>query len=78
MKNLKALGLIVAALVLGLAAAAYATGWASRQGGVASNKVVVAAVDIEPGTKINPEMLSTLDWPASAMPPGAFTEIKEL
>lgn len=78
MKNLKALGLIVAALVLGLAAAAYATGWVSRQPGVASNKVVVAAVDIEPGTKINPEMLSTLDWPASAMPPGAFTDIKEL
>jgi pilus assembly protein CpaB len=78
MKNLKALGLILAALVLGLAAAAYATGWVSRQPGVASNKVVVAAVDIEPGSKINAEMLSTLDWPSSAMPPGAFKDVKEL
>jgi pilus assembly protein CpaB len=78
MKNLKALGLILAALVLGLAAAAYATGWVSRQPGVASNKVVVAAVDIEPGSKINAEMLSTLDWPSSAMPPGAFKEVKQL
>lgn len=78
MKNLKALGLILAALVLGLAAAAYATGWVSRQPGVASNKVVVAAVDIEPGSKINAEMLSTIDWPSGAVPQGAFKEIKEL
>jgi pilus assembly protein CpaB len=78
MKNLKALGLILAALFLGLAAAAYATGWVSRQPGIASNKVVVAAVDIEPGSKINAEMLSTLDWPSGAVPPGAFKEVKEL
>jgi pilus assembly protein CpaB len=78
MKNLKAIGLILAALVLGLAAAAYATGWVSRQPGVASNKVVVAAVDIEPGNKINAEMLSTLDWPTGALPQGAFKDVKEL
>jgi pilus assembly protein CpaB len=78
MKNLKAIGLILAALILGLAAAAYATGWVSRQPGVASNKVVVAAVDIEPGNKINTEMLSTLDWPTGAVPQGAFKDIKEL
>jgi pilus assembly protein CpaB len=78
MKNLKAIGLILAALVLGLAAAAYATGWVSRQPGVASNKVIVAAVDIEPGNKINTEMLSTLDWPTGALPQGAFKDAKEL
>jgi pilus assembly protein CpaB len=78
MKNLKALGLILAALVLGLAAAAYANGWVARQPGIASNKVVVAAVDIEPGSKVNPEMLSTLDWPSGGVPPGAFKDIKEL
>jgi pilus assembly protein CpaB len=78
MKNLKAIGLILAALVLGLAAAAYATGWVSRQPGVASNKVIVAAVDIEPGNKINAEMLSTLDWPTGALPQGAFKDAKEL
>ena len=32
-----------------LVAALYAAGWVARQGGVAVNKVVVAAVDIEPG-----------------------------
>jgi pilus assembly protein CpaB len=78
MKNLKALGLILAALVLGLAAAAYATGWVSRQSGLTSNKVVVAAVDIEPGSKINAEMLSSIDWPSGAVPQGAFKEVKDL
>ncbi|MFL6674041.1 MAG: Flp pilus assembly protein CpaB [Massilia sp.] len=78
MKNFKALGLIALALVLGLAAAAYATGWVSRQPGIASNKVVVAAVDIELGSKVNAEMLSTLDWPSGSVPPGGFKETREL
>ena len=78
MKNLKAFGLIFLALVMGLAAAAYATGWVSRQAGIASNKVVVAAVDIELGSKVNAEMLTTLDWPANGLPPGAFKDAKEL
>jgi pilus assembly protein CpaB len=78
MKNLKALGLILIALLIGLAAASYATGWVSRQAGIASNKVVVAAVDIELGSKINAEMLSSVDWPSSATPPGAFKDAKAL
>jgi pilus assembly protein CpaB len=78
MKNLKAIGLLLLALVIGLAAAAYATGMVSRQAGIASNKVVVAAVDIEPGSKINAEMLSTLEWPSSAVPPDGFMDAKVL
>ncbi len=78
MKNLKALALIVFALLVGLAAAAYATGWVSRQAGLASNKVVTAAVDIELGSKITPQMLTTLDWPSGSVPPGAFTDLKAL
>ncbi len=78
MKNLKAFGLIVFALMIGLAAAAYATGWASRQSSVAANKVIVAAVDIELGSKVNAEMLTTVDWPSGSIPAGAFKQGKEL
>jgi pilus assembly protein CpaB len=78
MKNIKAIGLIVFALVIGLAAAVYATGWVSRQAGVASNKIVVAAVDIELGSKVNREMLATVEWPSSSVPAGAFKELTEL
>lgn len=78
MKNIKAIGLLFLALMIGLAAAVYAAGWISRQGNIAANKVVVAAVDIDLGTKINPQMLSTADWPSGSVPAGAFTDITSL
>ncbi len=78
MKNIKAIGLLLLALLIGLVAAVYAAGWVSQQGKVASNKVVIAAVDIELGSKINPQMLSATDWPSGSVPVGAFQEIKDL
>jgi pilus assembly protein CpaB len=78
MRNIKAMGLLILALLTGLAAAVYATGWVSRQGSVPSNKVVVAVVDIELGSKINSQMLSTVDWPSGSVPAGAFNEIKDV
>lgn len=78
MKNVKALVLLLLAVVAGLGAAVYAASWVSGQGTIASNKVVVAAVDIPLGSKINPEMLATTDWPSGSVPPGAFKEIKDL
>ena len=78
MKNIKAIALLALALLTGLAAAVYAAGWASRQGNIASNKVVVATVDIELGSKILPQMLATTDWPAGSIPPGAFNDISAL
>ena len=78
MKNIKAFGLLFLAILIGLAAAVYAGSWAARQGNIDSNKVVVAAVDIELGSKINPQMLTATDWPSGSIPPGAFKDIKEL
>jgi pilus assembly protein CpaB len=78
MKNIKAIGLILLALLTGLAAAVYAAGWISKQGSIASNKVVVAAVDIELGSRVNPQMLTTVDWPSGSVPSGSFSDIKAL
>lgn len=77
MKNLKAIVLIIVALGMGLAAAAYATGWVSRQA-VSANKIVIAAVDIELGARINSQMLTTAEWPTGSVPEGAFTDLKAL
>ncbi len=77
MKNLKAFGLLFVAVLIGLTAAVYAANMATTQT-VASNKVIVAAVDIEPGGKINPQMLTIVDWPAGSMPAGAFKNIKDV
>ena len=78
MKNLKALALLVLAVLFGLAAAYYATVWVSQRGNIASSRVAVAAVDIELGSKINPQMLTMVDWPAGSVPPGAFSDIARL
>lgn len=78
MRNIKAMGLLILALMIGLAAAVYASGWVSRQGNIASNKVVVAVVDIELGSKINAQMLSTTDWPSGSVPVGAFNDLKDV
>lgn len=78
MKNLKGLLLIAIALLTGLAAAAYATGWVAKHAGVTGNKVVVAAVDIELGSRITPEMVALADWPAGSVPPGAFADVKDV
>lgn len=77
MKNLKAFALLFLAVLIGLAAAVYAANMASKQT-LASNKVVVAAVDIDLGGRINPQMLTTMDWPVGSVPAGAFKDISEL
>jgi pilus assembly protein CpaB len=78
MKNLKAIGLMVLAAFIGLAAAVFAARWVAERGNIASTPVVVAAVDISLGSKINPQMITTVDWPAESVPPGAFKDVKEL
>jgi pilus assembly protein CpaB len=74
MKNIKAFALLLVAVVLGLAAAAYANAWIGQYSRVSANKVVVAAVDIPAGGRITPEMLSALDWPSGSLPVGAVTD----
>jgi pilus assembly protein CpaB len=78
MKNIKAIGLLIMALVTGLAAAVYAASWVAQRGSIASTKVVVAAVDIELGSKVNTQMVTDVDWPSSSLPTGAFKDAKEL
>jgi len=78
MKNPKALGMLIVSMILGLVVTAYAVDWVSRKGTIESNKVVVAASDIELGSKLNLQMLTTVDWPSGSIPQGAFTELKDL
>ncbi|MCS0612417.1 Flp pilus assembly protein CpaB [Massilia kyonggiensis] len=74
MKNVKALAMLLLAAILGLAAAVYANNWVGQRSSVAANKVVVATVDIPAGSRLEPEMLTTIDWPASALPTGAVSD----
>jgi pilus assembly protein CpaB len=78
MKNLRAISLMVLAVIAGLGAAVFAASWVAERGNIASSKVVVAAMDIELGSKINPQMLTTVDWPAGSVPQGVFTDMKQV
>lgn len=78
MRNMKAIGLLVLAVITGLAAAVYAASWVAQRGNIASSKVAVAAVDIELGSKINPQMIQLVDWPTGSVPEGAFRDAKDL
>ncbi|MBW8896893.1 MAG: Flp pilus assembly protein CpaB [Massilia sp.] len=74
MKNVKALSMLVVAVVLGLAAALYANTWMGLRSQVSANKIVVSTVEIPAGSRLEPEMLTTIDWPSSALPAGAIAD----
>jgi pilus assembly protein CpaB len=78
MKNARAVAVLAISVVLGLVATAMAVSWVSQKGTVSANKVVVAATDIELGSRLAPQMLAMVDWPSGSMPQGAFKDVKEL
>ncbi|HEV2040100.1 MAG TPA: Flp pilus assembly protein CpaB, partial [Casimicrobiaceae bacterium] len=78
MKNARAVGMLMVSIVLGLAVTALAVMWVAQKGAIASNKVVVAVMDIELGSKLSPQMLTTVDWPSGSVPQGAFADLKNL
>jgi len=78
MKNARAIWMLIIAVILGLVATALAVGWVSQKGATASTKVVVATMDIELGSRLSPQMLTTIDWPSSSMPQGAISDLRSL
>jgi len=78
MRNTRALMMMAIAVILAFAAVIVAARWIGEQAQGNSGKIAVALVDIGLGARINPEMVRMVDWPSSAMPPGAFIDPKEL
>lgn len=78
MKNTRAIVMIVVSVVIGLAAVVLASRWVAQQAAVATNKVVVAARDVDLGTRLTPEMLKLVEWPSGSIPPGAIQDTNTL
>jgi len=78
MRNPKAAVMLILSVVIGLGATIVATGWIAQQGQVASSKIVVAAGDIQLGSRLNSQMLKMVDWPSGSIPPGAITKAEPL
>lgn len=56
----------------------FASDWLSKQGDIATAKVVVAKTEVAPGTPVTPEVISLADWPRTSVPKGAFSEAAQL
>lgn len=78
MRNPKAVAMLILSVVIGLGAAFFAAGWVSQQTAIGSNKVVVAAVDIDLGSPLNRQMLTEAEWPSGSTPVGAFRDAASL
>ncbi|WP_198019601.1 Flp pilus assembly protein CpaB [Pseudogulbenkiania sp. MAI-1] len=70
--------MIVVSVIVGLVAVVMASQWINQQANVAAQKVVVASVDVDLGSKLTPEMLRTVDWPSGSIPQGAILDPKAL
>lgn len=78
MRNPKAIAMLVLSVVIGLGATVVAAGWIAQKGQVASSQVVVAAGDIQLGSRLNAQMLKSVEWPSGSIPPGAVTKAELL
>ncbi|MES2114225.1 MAG: Flp pilus assembly protein CpaB [Pseudomonadota bacterium] len=76
MRNTRAIIMMLVAIVLAFGAVLVAAQWINKQSSTNTQKVAVALVDIPLGSRINAEMVRLVDWPAAAMPPGAFNDPK--
>ena len=77
MRGTRGLFMLLIALVAGGAAVMFASRWmqAQAKGG---GQVAVAAVDVELGGRLTPEMLRMVEWPAGNVPSGACQAVSAL
>jgi pilus assembly protein CpaB len=77
MKGTRGLVMLFIALLAGGAAVVFASRWIQSQA-ADTGQIAVAAVDVELGARLSPEMLKLVAWPSGSVPPGAFKELQEL
>lgn len=78
MKNLRAVTMLLIAVVLGLAAVVLASRWLLDKSAAGTARIVVAAADVNLGQRLAPEMLVLAEWPANGLPQGALLDPAKL
>ena len=76
--NTKAVAMMGASVLFGLAAVALAARYAPARTNGAETKVVVAASDLPPGTRLAAEHLMHADWPRGSAMNGHFSDMKAI
>lgn len=78
MKNTRAILMIGISILAALAAVVLASRWITQQSSLNTNQVAVAAVDINLGTRLTPDMVRLTDWPAGSIQKDSFKDPKAL
>lgn len=78
MRNMRALVMIGISLIAGIAAMVLALQWLTQQSTVATDRIAVAAVDMDVGQAISAQQVRLVEWPAAGVPSGAFKTLEEL
>jgi pilus assembly protein CpaB len=77
-KNKRAVGMLALAVMFGLVAVALASRWLLDQNAAGSNRIVVAATDVNIGQRLTGDMLTMAEWPVASRPQGAFADPSKL
>lgn len=78
MKNTRSIVMLIIALLAGLVAVVLAVKWLQQQKDHSGGKIAVTTTDIQLGSRITPEFMQMVDWPAGSVPAGAFSDAKLL
>lgn len=78
MRNARGIGMIIVSLLLGVAAMIVAGKWLNERANIEASRIVVAAQDINVGTRLTPDLLTTIDWPSGSVPIGSYNDINLL
>lgn len=78
MKSKRSLIMIGVSVIIALVAVVLATRWISHQSNLRTKKVAVAAVDINMGTRLAPNMIDVVDWPSGSVLKDSFTDAAQL
>ena len=78
MKNTRAILMLGLSILAALAAVVLASRWMVQQSSLSTSKIAVAAVDLNLGTRLTPDMIRLADWPAGSVQKDSFTDLKPL
>lgn len=70
--------MVIVAVLIGLVAVVLASQWITQQTASNSGTVVVARIDVNLGTKLTSEMLTSIPWPTGNVPAGAISDPNQL
>lgn len=78
MKSTRALIMIGVSIIVAIIAVVLASRWISQQSNINTSKVVVAASDINLGTRLTSDMIKLADWPAGSVLKDSFNDLAKL